>query len=70
MYSSETARPFKAKFYVEPPWDGGSKVYINCSGHMTKMTAMLTYGKKKTFKIFYRTVNPTIGKDDHHAHIW
>ena len=42
---SETALPIKAKFYVEPPWDGGTKVYINSQGHMTKMAAMTIYGK-------------------------
>ena len=36
---SETAWPIKAKFYVEPPWEGGTKVYINGPGHMTKMAA-------------------------------
>ena len=29
IFSSETAWPIKAKFYVEPPWEGGTKVYIN-----------------------------------------
>ena len=43
--SSETAWPIKAKLYVEPPWEGGTKVYINGSGHMTKMAAMPIYGK-------------------------
>ena len=38
-------RPIKAKFYVEPPWEGGTKVYINGPGHMTKMAAMPIYGK-------------------------
>ena len=42
---SETAWPIKAKFYVEPPWEGGTKVYINGPGHMTKMAAMPIYGK-------------------------
>ena len=42
---SETAWPIKAKFYVEPPWEGGTKVYINSPGHMTKMAAMPIYGK-------------------------
>ena len=42
VFSSETA---KAKFYVEPPWEGGTKVYINGPGHMTKMAAMPIYGK-------------------------
>ena len=45
VFSSETAWPIKAKFYVEPPWEGGTKVYINGSGHMTKMAAMPIYGK-------------------------
>ena len=30
---------------MEPPWEGGTKVYINRSGHMTKMAAMPIYGK-------------------------
>ena len=45
IFSSETAWPIKAKFYVEPPWEGGVKVYINRHGHMTKMAAMPIYGK-------------------------
>ena len=45
IFSSETALPIKAKFYVEPPWEGGTKVYINGPGHMTKMAAMSIYGK-------------------------
>ena len=32
-------------FYVEPPWEGATKVYINGPGHMTKMAAMPIYGK-------------------------
>ena len=43
--NSETAWPIKAKFYVEPPWEGGTKVYINGQGHMIKMAAMPIYGK-------------------------
>ena len=35
----------KAKYHVEPPWEGGTKVYINGLGHMTKMTATPIYGK-------------------------
>ena len=45
IFSSETAWPIKAKFYVEPPWEGGTKVYINGPGHMTKMAAMPIYDK-------------------------
>ena len=45
IFSSETAWPIKAKFYVEPPWEGRTKVYINGSGHMTKMDAVSIYDK-------------------------
>ena len=45
IFSSETALPIKAKSYVEPPWEGGTKVYINGPSHMTKMAAMSIYGK-------------------------
>ena len=46
VFSSEIAWPIRAKFYLEPPWEGGTKVYINGPGHMTKMAAMPIYGKK------------------------
>ena len=36
IFSSKTAWPIKVKFYVEPPWEGGMKVYINGPGHMTR----------------------------------
>ena len=45
IFSSETALPIKAKLYVELPWEGGTEVYINGPGHMTKMAAMPIYGK-------------------------
>ena len=45
VFSSETAWPIKAKFYVKPPWEGGTKVYINGPGHMTKLAAMPICGK-------------------------
>ena len=45
IFSSETALPIKAKFYVELPWEGGMKVYISGPGHMTKMAGMPIYGK-------------------------
>ena len=45
IFSSETALPIKAKFYLEPPLEGGRKVYINGPGHMTKVAAMPIYGK-------------------------
>ena len=45
FFSLETARSIEAKFHVVPPWDGGTKVYSNGPGHMTKMAAMPIYGK-------------------------
>ena len=47
--------PIKAKFYVEPPWEGGTKVYIDGPGHMTKMAAMPIYGKNPSKIFFSRT---------------
>ena len=55
IFSSETAWPIKAKFYVEPPWEGGTKVCINGPGHMTKMAAMPIYGKNPSKIFFSRT---------------
>ena len=40
---SETAWPIKAKFYVEPPWVGGTKFCSRHLGHMTKMAATPIY---------------------------
>ena len=37
---SETAWPIEAKFHVEPPWVGGTKVCSGRLGHMTNMAAM------------------------------
>ena len=45
IFSSETTGPIEAKFHVEPPWEGGTKVCSNGPGHMTKMAAMPIYGK-------------------------
>ena len=45
IFSSETTAPIEAKFHMEPAWDGGTKVYANGPGHMTRMTAMPIYGK-------------------------
>ena len=57
-FFSETAWPIKAKFYVEPPWEGGTKVCINGPGHMTKMAAMPIYGKNPSKIFFSRTGRP------------
>ena len=45
LFFLETAWPIEAKFYVEPPWDGGTKVWSNGLGHLTKMAAMPIYVK-------------------------
>ena len=45
IFSFETTGPIEAKFYVEPSWDGGTKVCSNGPGHMTKMATMPIYGK-------------------------
>ena len=42
---SEIAWPINAKFHVDHPWKVGKKVYINGTGHMTKMAAIPIYGK-------------------------
>ena len=42
IFSSETTGPIEAKFRMEPPWDGGTKVCSNGPGHMT---AIPIYGK-------------------------
>ena len=45
FFSLEIAGPIAAKFHVEPPWDGRTKVYSNGPDHMTNMAAMVIYGK-------------------------
>ena len=58
VFSSETACPIKAKFYVEPPWEGGTKVCINGPGHLTKMAATPIYGKNLKKIFFSRAGGP------------
>ena len=41
IFSSETARPI----VLEPPYGGGTKIYINDLGHMIKMAAMVINSK-------------------------
>ena len=43
--SLKMAWSIKAEFDVEPPWEGGKRVYINSQGHSTKMGFTLIYGK-------------------------
>ena len=46
IFFSETAWPNKVKLYVQQPWIGGTKVWLQNPGHMTKMAATPIYGKK------------------------
>ena len=43
--SSETAWPINAKYHVEHPLEVAKKVYINGTGHMTKMATIPINGK-------------------------
>ena len=45
IFSSETTGPIEAKFHMEPPWDGGTKVCSNGPGYMTEMAAMPIHSK-------------------------
>ena len=62
IFFSETAWPIKAKFYVEPPWVGGTKFCSPHLGHMTKMAAMPIYGKNSSKIFFSRTGGPIFTK--------
>ena len=55
IFFSETAWPIKAKFYMKHLWEGGTNVYINNPGHITKMAAMPIYGKNPSKIFFSRT---------------
>ena len=45
IFFLDTAWPIEAKFYVEPSWDVGTKVWSTGLGHMTNMSAMPVYDK-------------------------
>ena len=59
IFFSETAESkAEAKFHMEPPWDGGTKVCLWGPGHMTKMAAMPIYGKNPSKIFFSGTAGP------------
>ena len=58
IFFSETALPIKAKFYVEPPWVGGTIICSRHLRHMTKMAATSIYGKNPSKIFFSRTGRP------------
>ena len=55
---SKTAWPIKAKFHMEPQWDGGTKVCSRGLGHMTKMAARPYMATKPSKVFFSRTKRP------------
>ena len=59
---SKTASPIKAKFYVEPPWVRGTKVYSRHLGNMTKLAVSSIYGKNPSKVFFSRTGGPIFTK--------
>ena len=52
---SETALPINTKFYVEPPWVGGTIFCLRHLGHMTKMATTPINGKHPSKIFFSRT---------------
>ena len=58
IFSSETTGPIEAKFHMEPPWNGETKVCSNGPGHMTKIAAMPIYGKNLKKVFFSGTKRP------------
>ena len=62
IFFSETAGPIKAKFYLEPPWVGGTIFCSRHLGHMTKMAATPIYGKNPSKIFFSRTGGPIFTK--------
>ena len=42
MSTSSPLKPL-SRFHVEPPWDGGTKVFSNGLGQITKTAAMPVY---------------------------
>ena len=62
IFFSETPCPIKAKFYVEPPWVGGTKFCSRHLSHVTKMAATPIYGKNPSKIFFSRTGGPIFTK--------
>ena len=62
IFFSETAWPIEAKFFVEPPWVGGTIFCSRHLGHMTKMAATPIYGQNPSKIFFSRTGRPIFTK--------
>ena len=52
VFSSETTGPIKAKFHMEPQWEGGMNVCSLHLGHMTKIATM-PKSSKNPLKVFF-----------------
>ena len=62
IFFSKTTWPIEAKFHVEPPWVGGTKVCSGHLGHVTKMAATPIYDKNPSKIFFSGTKGPlTLG---------
>ena len=73
---SSSPKPLgQAKFYVEPPWVGVTKVCSRHLGHITKMDAMPIYGKnpfknlllQNRWTDFHKTWYVASGTPAHHS---
>ena len=62
IFFSKTAWPIKAKFYVEPPCVGETRVCSRHLGQMTKMATTPIYGKNPSKTFFSRTGRPIFTK--------
>ena len=58
----QTSSPQKPLGRSKPPCGGGTKVYINDPGHMTKMAAMLKNAQNPSKIFFSRTGGPIFTK--------
>ena len=59
---SETPGPIKVKFHRKHLYEGGTNMYIDNTGHMTKMAAVHIYGKNPSKLV--GTAEPTAMKLD------
>ena len=65
LKKSETIRPIELKFHMKSPYDRLANIYINCSGHTTKMAStpilMLYYVQLKNM---YSYLNSSLKLSD------
>ena len=57
IFSSETTRPIKAKFHVEPFWEGGTKVKASRTGSPITLKLGMQHWGLKFFQV-YINVDP------------